>query len=202
VAANELGLTNQVPVREIYLTSGRSRRLKIGAQVIELRHVSDWQLILPGRPAGVAIRALAWLGSKRARGGIRAIGQNLPTSEINALLDVRARLPTWMAQVVSALPSRQIATAQGFGTHMISETGQRQDKSDIAQESPELIAPGRYDGVAGLEPASSCLLNRALSKLSYTARKGTERLLPELRLAYHARFGWCDRTVGGGTLRQ
>ena len=36
-AANELGLTTQVPVREVYLTSGRSRSLKLGAQVIELR---------------------------------------------------------------------------------------------------------------------------------------------------------------------
>jgi len=33
-AANELGLTTQVPVREVYLTSGPSRRLKLGAQVI------------------------------------------------------------------------------------------------------------------------------------------------------------------------
>lgn len=38
-AANELGLTTQVPVREVYLTSGPSRNLKLGAQVIELRHV-------------------------------------------------------------------------------------------------------------------------------------------------------------------
>jgi len=65
-AANELGLTTQVPVREVYLTSGRSRRLQLGAQVIELRHVPAWQLVLLGRPAGAAIRALAWLGRKRS----------------------------------------------------------------------------------------------------------------------------------------
>src|SRR5260370_39754437 len=57
-AANELGLTTQVPVREVYLTSGRSRRLQLGAQVIELRHVPAWQLVLPGSPAAPAIRAL------------------------------------------------------------------------------------------------------------------------------------------------
>jgi len=64
-AANELSLTTQVPVREVYLTSGPSRRLKLGAQVIEIRHVPAWQLVLPGRPSGAAIRALAWLGPKR-----------------------------------------------------------------------------------------------------------------------------------------
>jgi Family of unknown function (DUF6088) len=58
-AANELGLTTQVPVREVYLTSGPTRKLKLGQQVIELRHAPAWQLVLPGRPAGAAIRALA-----------------------------------------------------------------------------------------------------------------------------------------------
>lgn len=102
-AANELGLTTQVPVREVYLTSGRSRRLKLGAQVIELRHVPAWQLVLPGRPAGAAIRALAWLGPKRTPEALRTLRGKLPPSELRALVGARGRLPTWMAQEVSAL---------------------------------------------------------------------------------------------------
>ncbi|MBK7518700.1 MAG: type IV toxin-antitoxin system AbiEi family antitoxin domain-containing protein [Gammaproteobacteria bacterium] len=38
VAANALGLTTQVPVRQIYLTDGRARTLNLGKQVIEIRH--------------------------------------------------------------------------------------------------------------------------------------------------------------------
>src|SRR5690349_6623274 len=34
-AANALGLTTQVPVRMIYLTSGRSRQVKLGRQTVE-----------------------------------------------------------------------------------------------------------------------------------------------------------------------
>ncbi len=102
-AANELGLTTQVPVRERYLTSGRSRRLKVGAQTIELRHVSPWQLILPGRLAGTAIRALAWLGPRRAGEALVTIGRKLPPAELQALVGVRGGLPTWMAQRVSTL---------------------------------------------------------------------------------------------------
>ena len=34
-AANALGLTTQVPMRAVYLTSGPSRRLKLGAQMVE-----------------------------------------------------------------------------------------------------------------------------------------------------------------------
>jgi hypothetical protein len=39
-AANALGLTAQVPARIIYLTDGPTRKLKVGHQVIELRHAS------------------------------------------------------------------------------------------------------------------------------------------------------------------
>lgn len=61
-AANALGLTTQVPVRSVYLTSGRSRKMHLGKQVVELRHAPRWQLALANRPAGAAVRALAWLG--------------------------------------------------------------------------------------------------------------------------------------------
>ena len=50
-AANGLGLTTQVPIRSVYLTSGHSRKLTLGSQTIELRHVPRWQLALAGRPA-------------------------------------------------------------------------------------------------------------------------------------------------------
>ena len=101
-AANELRLKTQAPVREVYLTSGRSRRLKVGAQVVELRHVPAWQLVLPGRPAGAAIRALAWLGPKRTSEALRILQRKLSPSELRAVVSARGRLPTWMAQKVSA----------------------------------------------------------------------------------------------------
>ena len=36
--ANQLGLTTQVPLRPLDLTSGCTRHLKLGAQTVELRH--------------------------------------------------------------------------------------------------------------------------------------------------------------------
>lgn len=102
-AANALGLTTQVPVREIYLTSGRSRRLKLGAQVVEMRHAPSWQLLMPERPAGHALRALAWLGPKHAAEALRTLGRKLSKAELREIAAARSRLPTWMAQEVSAL---------------------------------------------------------------------------------------------------
>ena len=61
-AANALGLTTQVPVRSVYLTSGPNRRLMLGELKVELRHAPRWQLAVPHRPAGQVVRALSWLG--------------------------------------------------------------------------------------------------------------------------------------------
>lgn len=102
-AANALGLTTQVPMRSVYLTSGPSRRLKLGAQTVELRHAPMWQLIFPGRAAGDVVRALAWLGPEKAGAALRALRAKLSPAEMKEVASARARLPTWMAQEVSAL---------------------------------------------------------------------------------------------------
>ena len=104
-SANELGLTTQVPVREVYLTSGPTRKLKLGKQIVELRHAPAWQLALPGRPAGGVIRALAWMGPENASSAIEAVRSQLTELERNAIVELRRLLPTWMAQQVSKLAS-------------------------------------------------------------------------------------------------
>jgi len=101
-AAYALGLTTQVPVREIYLTSGRTRRLKFGAQTVELRYAPSWQLVLPNRLAGEAVRALGWIGPKGSTEAIRILGRRLPKAELREIATVRGRLPAWMAQEIRA----------------------------------------------------------------------------------------------------
>ena len=102
-AANRLGLTTQVPVRSVYLTSGRSRQLALGAQVIELRHAPRWQLVLPGRPAGEAVRALVWLGRQQGAKVAPRLARTVPADIVQELSAVRGLLPTWLAQDVSNL---------------------------------------------------------------------------------------------------
>lgn len=105
-AANALGLTTQVPMRAVFLTSGPNRHLKLGAQIVELRHAPIWQLIFPDRAAGEVVRALAWLGPEKAAEAIRKLRVKLPSSELREVASARARLPTWMAQEISALVMR------------------------------------------------------------------------------------------------
>ncbi len=101
--ANALGLTTQVPVREVYLTSGPSQVLKLGHREIHLKHGKRWHLMLGARPAGQAIRALDWLGPAQAPAAAKALWDSLAASEQEAIRASRAALPGWMAKVISEI---------------------------------------------------------------------------------------------------
>ncbi|WP_446832000.1 DUF6088 family protein [Candidatus Foliamicus sp.] len=101
-AANRLGLTTQNPIREVYLTSGRSRRLHFGKIIVELRHAPRWQLAAPHRKAGDVIRALAWLGPREVEESLDAVLPTLSAQDLEELSTARAVMPIWMAEPVSA----------------------------------------------------------------------------------------------------
>ena len=103
MAANVLGLTGQVPVRRVFLTSGPSRTLTLGRERIELRHAPPWQLALAGRRAGEAVRALAWLGRDRAGEATGLVRERLSEEERRELASVSARMPGWLAGPVNAV---------------------------------------------------------------------------------------------------
>lgn len=105
-AANTLGLTQQVPIREVYLTSGRTRKLKLGRSEVLVKHAPRWLLALGARPAGAAVRALAWIGPAHAGQSLASLHHTLPRSEWQALASARATLPGWMAQAIGAEAAR------------------------------------------------------------------------------------------------
>ena len=102
-AANSLGITTQVPVRSVYLTSGPSRKLTLGELIVKLRHAPRWQLAAPHRPAGEAVRALSWLGPDEVEAGLDVIGRKLSAEDFRELAASRAVMPAWMAEPVSAM---------------------------------------------------------------------------------------------------
>lgn len=99
--ANALGLTTQVPTREVFFTSGSSRKLQLGSRCVELKHGNRWQLLLGKRPAGKVIRALLWMGPEAAPAALKQLRSKLPESEWEAMRSARAMLPSWMAKAVS-----------------------------------------------------------------------------------------------------
>lgn len=100
-AANALGLTTQVPTKLVYLTSGKSRRLKLGAQIVEMKHAPQWMLLPSHRAAGEAVRALFWIGQHGASEALTTLKSRLPPSTVEELVALRPALPAWMAKSIS-----------------------------------------------------------------------------------------------------
>lgn len=100
IAANNLGLSRHVPVREAYVTSGRTREIRLGRLEILVKHAPGWVLALGNRPAGDAIRALDWLGPDMARKALPVLRRKLPGGEWDALVAARACFPSWLARAI------------------------------------------------------------------------------------------------------
>ena len=102
-AANVLGLTTQVPVQLVFLTSGPSRKLWIDGQPVVLRHAPRWQLVAPNRLAGNIVRALAWLGPLEVKDGLERLAPRISAEDLAELASARAVLPAWLAEPISRL---------------------------------------------------------------------------------------------------
>jgi hypothetical protein len=100
VAANALGLTTQVPVEEVFFTSGRNRTMKLGKRTIRFRHAPRWQLSLGNRPAGMAVRALAWIGQAHGQEALVKIRQKISKEEWKVMVASRASFPEWIARLL------------------------------------------------------------------------------------------------------
>lgn len=100
-AANILRLTTQMPVQEIFWTSGRSRQLYLGNRKVQFKHVGHQYLLMGNRPAGMAIRALRWLGEKEAPNALKILYHKLEPEEWKAIYDARSNLPSWLALAIS-----------------------------------------------------------------------------------------------------
>jgi hypothetical protein len=98
--ANALGLTTQLPVRQIYLTDGRAQTLTLGKQLIEIRHVPGWMLVLGNSLAGDVIRAIEWLGPDLAEQVVIKLAWRVGRDEWLAMLGVRRNLPKWLATAI------------------------------------------------------------------------------------------------------
>src|SRR5437870_9840812 len=61
-AANLLGLSDQVPAKVVFLTDGRSKRVRLGNLDIVLKQTSPRNMATAGRISGLVIQALRYLG--------------------------------------------------------------------------------------------------------------------------------------------
>src|SRR3984957_2490203 len=103
-AANVLGLSSQVPARIVYLIDGRSRKIKVGNQIIHFKHAGPRALLGAGTPAGVALQAIRAFGPDHLTDGvIRQLRHNLPSDAKTGLKKLAHHAPQWMASAIDAV---------------------------------------------------------------------------------------------------
>ncbi len=95
-AAHRLGLTTQMPTQPVYATTGRAGVIKIGRNMIHLRHVTPQKMQHAGTPVGLAIAALRYLGKEQVDiNVIRALKRALTEQDFQILRQATTALPGW-----------------------------------------------------------------------------------------------------------
>lgn len=137
MAANLLGLSEQVPVRVAYLTSGPKRVARIKNLTITLRPTIAKHLATKHLVSGIVIQALRYLGKENVdRSVVKKLRQRLDGKQGQQLLDDIAYAPAWMASVFREIAAEtqpkqvrsQLTPAQNNqrSTAMFNEATRRQ----------------------------------------------------------------------------
>jgi hypothetical protein len=108
-AAHLLGLTEQVPVRAVFLTDGPERRVRLGRREIVLRRTTPRNMATAGRMSGTVIQALRWLGRRHVdEAVVTALRQRLTDEDRRRLVKDLRYAPAWIADIM-----RRISRPEG-----------------------------------------------------------------------------------------
>lgn len=100
-AVRRLGLSTQVQTKPIFYTSGPSRRFRLETMMVSMKHVSPRKIALAGRPAGLALTALWYLGKGQVTiETIEHIHSVLGPEEFEVLCAETPAMPGWMHAVI------------------------------------------------------------------------------------------------------
>ena len=121
-AANLLHLSEQVPVKVVYLTDGASRKTRIGKQTIELRKASPKRMQLHDRISGLVFEALREIGKAHIDARhLRTLHQTLSEEQKRKVLQDLPHAPAWMHDHI-----RQITNTVDSSAPHKSETNSAQ----------------------------------------------------------------------------
>ena len=106
-AANVLGLSDQVPMKIVFLTDGPTRRVKLGQREIILKRTTPRNVATAGRKSGTVIQALRYLGQRHVDDKVLAIlRRQLNDAEKAQLLKDLRYAPAWVADTLRRLAAK------------------------------------------------------------------------------------------------
>lgn len=104
MAANQLGLSTQVPSKPTYMTDGPTRVKTIGRQVIQFRNASSKTLVGAGQKTGAVFQALRYVGKDRVDDQvIGKLARSLDDKDRALLSKQSKHVPAWMHPVVQQI---------------------------------------------------------------------------------------------------
>jgi hypothetical protein len=106
-AANLLGLSDQVPAKVVFLTDGRSKRVRLGKLDIVLKQTSPRNMATAGRISGLVIHALRYLGKANVNEGtVSRLDRKLSPDDKKQLLKDVAYAPAWISEIFRQLAAK------------------------------------------------------------------------------------------------
>ena len=106
-AANQLGLSTQVPAKVEYLTDGTTRTVCIGRLTIEFRHAAPRTLAGSGTAAGVVFQALRHVGRDHITSDvISRVREALAEDDLDVVSAHSNQAPAWMQPVLRQITGR------------------------------------------------------------------------------------------------
>lgn len=107
-AANLLGLSEQVPMKIVFLTDGPARRIQLGKQVILLKHTTPRAMATAGRVSGLVIQALRHIGQRHVDDSMVAkLRKRLSDDDKNQLLQDIRYAPAWIAAIMRRIAGQE-----------------------------------------------------------------------------------------------
>ncbi len=107
-AANLLRLSEQVPARVVFLTDGKSRKIRYGNQTIELRQASPRMMAAAGRMTGLLIAGLRYIGKANVTPDrVAHLRKLLSPEDRRQLLDDITLAPAWMHSYFRAIAQEE-----------------------------------------------------------------------------------------------
>jgi len=106
-AANLLGLSDQVPAKAVYLTDGRSKRIRLGKLDIALRQTSPRSMATAGTISGLVIQALRYLGRTHVTDDtVERLDRRLSPDDRKQLSEDVAYAPAWVGDIMRRLAGK------------------------------------------------------------------------------------------------
>jgi hypothetical protein len=108
MAANALGLTTQVPAKQVYLTDGPSKTVHIGGQIIVLKHETPKGITPRTKMSRLVFQALRYLGKEAIDDTvITKLRTVLSDNDKQQLLRDAPYMTDWIVYVVQQIVNRE-----------------------------------------------------------------------------------------------